>query len=56
MNPMADVVRTFFNILDIEFSYGTVSFSLLDVVYASLLLTIFGLFIGKIIFFTLNKR
>ena len=56
MNPMIDVVSSFFNILNIEFSYGSVSFSLLDVIYASLMLTIFGLFIGKIIFFTLNKR
>ena len=56
MNPMSDVVRAFFNILNIEFSYGTVSFSLLDVFYASLMLSVFGIFIGKIIFFALNKR
>lgn len=53
---MREVVIAFFNILNIQFTYDGFSFSLLDVVYTSLLLTVFGLFIGKIIFFTLNKR
>lgn len=53
---MADVVTTFFNILNIQFTFSGVSFSLLDVFMTGCLLTVFGLFIGKIIFFTLNKR
>lgn len=53
---MGYVISAFFNILSYEFNYDGFSFSLLDVIYTSLLLTVFGIFIGKIILFALNKR
>lgn len=53
---MGSVVQSYFNILQIQFTVGGFTFCLLDVLYASCLLSVFGLFIGKIIFFALNRR
>lgn len=56
MGNIQALFNTFFNILNIDFTIGNMSFNLFDVFIASLILSVIGLFIGKIIFFLNNER
>lgn len=53
---MRDLVQAFFNILNIPFTFMGITFNLLDVFVAGLICSLFGLFLGKIIFFAMNRR
>lgn len=56
MEGLRALIESFFNVLDIEFTIGEVTFSLLDVVWSGAILSIVGLFIGKILLFFNNRR
>lgn len=53
---MADMVNAFWQVLNMPFIIMNMSYTLLDVIYCTLLLGCIGLFIGKIIFFALGDR
>lgn len=53
---MGSMFKAFFDVLDIEFTIMGISFTLLDVFYASVILSLIGLALGKIFFFALNRR
>lgn len=56
MGGLQSMVTEFFNVLSMPFMIGTYTFTLLDVFYAGLILSLIGLFIGKIILFFNNRR
>lgn len=56
MGNIQALFTAFFNVLSINFTIGSYSFSLLDVVIASLILYVIGLFFAKIILFMSNQR
>lgn len=56
MNGLRSMVETFFNVLNIEYTIGEYTFSLLDVFFAGCLLSLIGLFIGKVVLFFNNRR
>lgn len=58
INPLClgDMVSAFFNVLNISYTIGGFTFTLLDVFEAGIILSIFGFFIGKIIFGVFNRR
>lgn len=53
---LKDFVEGFFNALSIDFEVGNFTFSLLDVFFAGVILSVFGYFIGKVVFFFNNRR
>lgn len=56
MEGLRALIESYFEVLDIEFTIGEISFTLLDVIWAGAILSIVGLFIGKILLFFNNRR
>ena len=53
---MREMFQSFFDVLNIPFTIMGISFTLLDVFYAGIILSLIGLALGKIFFFALNRR
>lgn len=53
---MKEVFVTIWNFMNYDFVYGQFTFSLWNVLEAGIVLSIIGLFIGKILFFVNEKR
>lgn len=56
MSYIKDVIDALWEIINIDFSVGYVSFTLWDVILCGSLLSLIGLIIGKIFLFALNRR
>lgn len=56
MDGLRYMIEYYFEVLDIEFTVGTYTFTLFDVFVAGLILSIIGLFIGKVVLFFNNRR
>ena len=53
---MSQVFATIWSFLNYDFIYHGITFSLWNVIEASIVLSILGMFIGKVIFFVNEKR
>lgn len=53
---MRNLINAFWTILQIPFTFMGVEFTLYDVFWAGVILSVIGFFIGKIIFFVENRR
>lgn len=49
-------ILSLWNFINTDFTYGSIAFSLFDVLCAGLILSLCGYFIGKIILFWTNRR
>lgn len=53
---MGSMIEAYFRALNLQFHIMGITFTLLDVFYAGIILTLIGMALGKIFFFASNKR
>ena len=56
MEGLRALIESYFEAMELEFTIGEITFTLLDVFWAGVILSIIGLFIGKIVLFFNNRR
>lgn len=56
MGIISQVISSLWTIVHLPITVDNLTFTLFDVFVAGLILSLVGLFIGKIIFFILNRR